>query len=85
MHERFLVSVKVEPRSASRLISTLYILPPFFYVIKIYVRVAKNASVEINLNGVVCSCRLYHARQAVQQVLRPLGRLLAPYGELQPQ
>ena len=53
MYERSLVSVKEEPRSTSRLISTLYILPPFFYVIKIYVRVAKNASVEMNLKGAV--------------------------------
>ena len=38
MYERSHVSVKVEPRSTSRLRSTLYILPLFIYVIKIYVR-----------------------------------------------
>ena len=38
MYERSLVSVKVEPRSTSRLMSTLYILPYFIFVIKIYVR-----------------------------------------------
>ena len=36
MHERTLVSVKVEPRSTSSLSSALFILP-LFYVIKIYV------------------------------------------------
>ena len=44
MHERSLVSVKVESRSTSRLISTLYILPLFSASIK-------NASVEINPQG----------------------------------
>ena len=44
MHERSLVSVKVERRSTSRLISTLYILPLFSASIK-------NASVEINPQG----------------------------------
>ena len=41
MHERSLVSGKVEPRSDSRLSSALFILPLanyFIYVIKIYVR-----------------------------------------------
>ena len=38
MHERWLVSVEVEPRSTSRLSSALVILPLFIYVIKIYVR-----------------------------------------------
>ena len=38
MHERSLVSVKVEPRSTSRLNSALFILPLFYDVIKIYVR-----------------------------------------------
>ena len=45
MHERWLVSVEVEPRSTSRLSSALVILPLFIYVIKIYVRL--NASMEI--------------------------------------
>ena len=55
MHGRSLVSVKVEPRSASRFSSALFILPLLIYLIKIYVRlscVAKNASVEINLKKV---------------------------------
>ena len=38
MHERSLVSVKVEPRSTSRLSSALFILPLFIYLNKIYVR-----------------------------------------------
>ena len=57
MHERSLVSVKVEPLSTSRFeaqhfLSCFY----FIYVKKIYVRqrawlcVAKNASVKISLN-----------------------------------
>ena len=44
MYERSHVSVKVEPCSTSRLISTLYILP-----LRALTYVAKNASVEINL------------------------------------
>ena len=50
MHERSLVSVKVEPRSTYGLSSALFILPLFYFVIKINLcaltRVAKNASVE---------------------------------------
>ena len=38
VHERSLVSVKVEPRSTSRLNSALFILPLFYDVIKINVR-----------------------------------------------
>ena len=52
MYERSHVSVKVAPRSTSRLISTLYILPLFDlrdYNLRALTRVAKNASVEINL------------------------------------
>ena len=52
MHERSLVSVKVEPRSTSRLISTLFILPLFHlrdYNLPALTCVAKNASVEIKL------------------------------------
>ena len=52
MHERSLVNVKVEPRSTSRLISSLLSCLYFIYVIKVYVQiklicVAKNVSVEI--------------------------------------
>ena len=51
MYERSHVSVKVEPRLTSRLISALYILP-LFYLRDLNLRaltcVAKNASVEIN-------------------------------------
>ena len=54
MHERSLVSVKVEPRSSSRLSSALVMLP-LFYLRDSNSReltcVAKNASVEINLNS----------------------------------
>ena len=52
MYERSHVSVKVEPRSTSRLISTLYILPLFYLRdqnLRALTCVAKNASVEINL------------------------------------
>ena len=38
MHERSLVSVKVEPRSTSRLSSALFSCLYFIYVIKICVR-----------------------------------------------
>ena len=38
MHERWLISVEVAPRSPSRLSSALFISPLFIYVIKIYVR-----------------------------------------------
>ena len=54
MHERSLVSVKVEPRSTSRLSSALFILPLLYlrdYNLRALTSVAKNASVEINLKG----------------------------------
>ena len=50
--ERSLVSVKVEPRSTSRLISALFILPLFYlrdYNLRALTNVTKNASVEISL------------------------------------
>ena len=52
MHERSLVSVKVEPRSTSRLCSALFILPLFYLRdqnLRALTCVAKNASVEIHL------------------------------------
>ena len=52
MYKRSLVSVKVEPRLTSRLISTLYMLPLFYlrdYNLRASTCVTKNASVEINL------------------------------------
>ena len=52
MSERSHVSVKVEFRSTSRLISTIYILPlPYLrdYNLLALTCIAKNASVEINL------------------------------------
>ena len=52
MYERSHVSVKVEPRSTSRLISTLYILPLCCVRdknLRALTYVVKNASVEINL------------------------------------
>ena len=55
MYERSKVSVKVEPRSTSRSISTLFILP-LFYLRDLSLLAltcgAKNASVEINFNTV---------------------------------
>ena len=51
MHERSLVSVKVEPRSTSRLSSAVFILPLFYLRdqnLRALTGVAKNASVEIN-------------------------------------
>ena len=51
MYERSHVSVKVEPPSTSRLISTLHILPLFYLRdenFRVLTCVAKNASVEIN-------------------------------------
>ena len=56
MYERSLVSVKEEPRSTSRLISTLYILPLFHLRdknLRALTCITKNASVEINLKGAV--------------------------------
>ena len=54
MHERSLVSVKVETFSTSRLSSALFILSLFYlrdYNLRALTGVAKNASVEINLKG----------------------------------
>ena len=54
MYERSHVSVKVEPCSTSRFISTLFILPLFCVRdknLRALMCVAKNASVEINLKG----------------------------------
>ena len=48
MYDRSHVSVKVEPRSSSRLISTLYFLPLFY--LRALTGGAKNASVEIHPN-----------------------------------
>ena len=56
MHERSLVSVKVEPRSTFCLSSALYILPLFYlrdWNLRALTYVAKNASVEINLKTAV--------------------------------
>ena len=65
VHERSLVRVKVEPRSTSRLISALFILPLLFYLrdenLSALTCVAKNASVEISLNElltVFCNFRV---------------------------
>ena len=52
MHERWLVSVKVEPRSTSCLKSSVFILPRFYlrdYNLRALTCVAKNASVETNV------------------------------------
>ena len=60
MHERPLVSVRVEPRSTSRLRSALFILPLFYLRdqnLRALTCVAKNASLEINLY-----CELFLAK-----------------------
>ena len=45
MHERLLVSIKVETRSTSRLRSALFTLPLFYLpMVKIYVRSQKRVS-----------------------------------------
>ena len=57
MHESSLVSVKVEPRSTSRLSSALFILPLFYlrdYNFRALTCVAKNASVDSNLKSSLC-------------------------------
>ena len=63
MHERWLVSVKVEPRSTSRLSSALFILPLFFsrdLNLRALSCAAKYASVQINLEvGYLLSCNSY--------------------------
>ena len=46
MHERSLVSLKIEPRLTSRLSSALFILPLFY--LRALTGVAKNASVRRN-------------------------------------
>ena len=54
IHERSLESVKVEPRSTSRLSSALFILPLFYLPdknLRALTCVATNALVEINLRG----------------------------------
>ena len=54
MHERSLVSVKVEPRSTSRLSWAFFILPLFYLRdknLRALTFVAQNASMEINLKG----------------------------------
>ena len=54
MHERSLVSVKVEPRSTSRLSSALFILPLFYlldYNFRALTCVVTDEPVEINLKG----------------------------------
>ena len=55
MYERSHVSIKVEPRSTSRCISTLYIFSLFYLLVRDWnlralTCVAKNTSVEINLS-----------------------------------
>ena len=63
MHGRLLVSVKVEPSSTSRLISTLHILPLFYFRdwnLRALTSVAKNASVEISLHTMSMRLRFDH-------------------------
>ena len=50
MHERSHVSVKVKPRSTSRLSSALFILPLFY--LRALPCFAKIASVEVNLKSI---------------------------------
>ena len=64
MHEKSLVSVKVEPRSSSRLSSALLILPLFClrdWNVRALTCVAKNAPVEINLRLDDCTTGLNDA------------------------
>ena len=55
MHERSLVSVKVKPRSTSRLSSALFIFPLFYLRdknLRALTCFAKIASVEVNLKSI---------------------------------
>ena len=57
MHKRSLVSVKVEPGSTSRLSSALFILPLLYlrdHNFRALMCVAKNASVDSNLQSSLC-------------------------------
>ena len=63
MNERLHVSIKVEPRSTSCLISTLYILPLFYLRdqnLHALTCGAKNASVEIHPNVTYVSGMCLH-------------------------
>ena len=71
MRERSLVSVKVEPRSTSRLSSALFILPLFYlrdYNLRALTCVAKNASVEINPNTYQLDSYLSSGYSAIQRL-----------------
>ena len=71
MRERPLVSVKVEPRSTSRLSSALFILPLFYlrdYNLRALTCVAKNASVEINPNTYQLDSDLSSGYSAIQRL-----------------
>ena len=71
MRERSLVSVKVEPGSTSRLSSALFILPLFYlrdYNLRALTCVAKNASVEINLNTYQLDSDLSSRYSAIQRL-----------------
>ena len=60
MYVRSHVSVKVEPRSTSRLISTLFILSLFYLRdlnSRVLMCVANNVSVDVNLNTVGTWCK----------------------------
>ena len=71
MRERSLVSVKVESRSTSRLSSALFFLPLFYlrdYNLRALTCVAKNASVEINLNTYQLDSDLSSGYTAIQRL-----------------
>ena len=72
MHERSLISLRIELRSISRLSSALFILP-LFYLRDSNLRglpcVAKNASVEINLKAGRTDCqtgRTYRSKDILE-------------------
>ena len=71
MHERSLVSVKVEPRLTSRLISALFISPLFHLRdqnLRALMCLAKNGAVEINLK------KLFEAFLIIKMKIATQGR-----------
>ena len=58
IHERSLVSVKVEPRSTCRLNSAVFVLPLFY--LRALTCVAKNAPVKISLKFDSCGVRQFN-------------------------
>ena len=73
MHEGSLVSVKVEPRSTSRLSSAFFILPLLYLRdqnLRALTCVAKNTSVEINPKwNMILNCLMKHRRADMTIIL----------------